>query len=279
MGLEPIEGGDTVINKMPFGGIQNFTPYPQVEKEPEEQVEAKSLTTNSGMVLGPNETMENTLKKYLNKTEKEILEQVMKEAREGPIKQIKSIDNLADKIKSLITVDALREVIKNIVKREFIKGLDKAEADLDMNFVPNGYAIDYLSKHTFDNIKDMTEDLAGKLRAEFERAFMNGEGIPQIRKRVKNIFDVAENRATAIARTEANRISNMGLLEGYKQSGFKGKKKWVAKIDSRTSEICRRLNGQVVGINEKFKDPKTGEEFMVPPAHVNCRSTISFEVE
>jgi SPP1 gp7 family putative phage head morphogenesis protein len=90
------------------------------------------------------------------------------------------------------------------------------------------------------------------------------------------VFDLADSRLNMIARTELNRASNEGALSGYKQSGLKGKKTWLAKLDKDTSPICRFLNGKSVGLNEKFV--YKGEEYDCPPSHPNCRSTLVFEV-
>jgi len=64
-----------------------------------------------------------------------------------------------------------------------------------------------------------------------------------------------------------------------KKSGVEMTKTWLATIDNRTSAICKRLDDQTVKLNEKFKDPKTKEEFDAPPAHVDCRSTVVFNIE
>ena len=120
--------------------------------------------------------------------------------------------------------------------------------------------------------QDMTEELVNDLRAELQRGIINGEGIDTITKRIEKVFDTHENRAEMIARTETNRAENQGKFQAFKQLG-KGYKKWVTHFDNRTSELCKRLNGQIVPLNENFKDPKGEWEGLVPPAHVNCRST------
>jgi SPP1 gp7 family putative phage head morphogenesis protein len=120
----------------------------------------------------------------------------------------------------------------------------------------------------------MTEEIVNDLRAELERGIMQGEGIAKIKDRVKKVFDVGENRAEMIARTETNRAENQGKLKAFESSGVKYKKKWVATLDNRTSHICRRLNGKEVGMEENFDDKDfTGP---CPPAHVDCRSSLIF---
>ncbi|KKL28862.1 hypothetical protein LCGC14_2370890 [marine sediment metagenome] len=53
-------------------------------------------------------------------------------------------------------------------------------------------------------------------------------------------------------------------------------KRWVTHHDDRTSAICKRLDGQTVGIHDNFKDNNTGWAGPTHPSHVNCRSTVIY---
>jgi len=112
------------------------------------------------------------------------------------------------------------------------------------------------------------------LRGELERGVMNNENLKALTERVKGVMNIGEVRAKAIARTESNRAENMGALDGWKQTGIPATKTWAAVMDVNTSAICKALNGQTVGINEKFK--AGGQEFESPPSHPNCRSLLKF---
>jgi SPP1 gp7 family putative phage head morphogenesis protein len=120
----------------------------------------------------------------------------------------------------------------------------------------------------------MNEEMINKLQQQITLGILNRENLEQVRARVKSIMSMSEDRAITIARTETVRALNMGNLEAAKESGINFKKKWDARLDSRTSEVCRALDGQVVGINEKFK--ALGEEYDSAPAHPNCRSRVLF---
>lgn len=155
-------------------------------------------------------------------------------------------------------------------------GWDSAEKQLNRNFMINKRAVQYIQDYAFNNIMDLTEEIKNDLRAELQRGIMSGEGITDLKNRVKKVFDSGENRAEMIARTETTRAENQGKLQAFKSSNEDFLKKWVATKDDRTSEICMRLNGQTVGLNENFKDDETGWEGPAPPAHVNCRSSVVF---
>lgn len=54
-----------------------------------------------------------------------------------------------------------------------------------------------------------------------------------------------------------------GRIEGMRRAGVK-KIRWVSVLDSKTTDICRSLDGRIFDID-------AGE---YPPAHYNCRSTV-----
>lgn len=89
-------------------------------------------------------------------------------------------------------------------------------------------------------------------------------------------------RARAIARTETNDALSRGLTESWRQAEQNGwmpkgtKKRWVAMPEEpSSSEVCQELDGQEVGINEEFSSSEGN--FAGPPAHPNCRSTMTLE--
>ncbi len=184
------------------------------------------------------------------------------------------VEGIKGRLLSLMDPKALTATTSILISKAFNLGLKKAEKDLKLSFTPNQPAVNYIKSYTFQNIKGMTDDTVNKLRQEFERGIMQGEGPAEISKRVEDVFAVSKARANAIARTELNRAFNEANLEGYKQSGIEGEKEWDAILDSKTSDICKTLNDRRVPLDEKFR--YKGQEYTSPPAHVNCRSTMNF---
>lgn len=183
-------------------------------------------------------------------------------------------------VKDLFTMNELKVLSDETIKQNFMVGWESTEKQLARNIFLNKAVLTFLQAHTFENIMDMSEEIKNDLRAELERGIIGGESIPKLTARVEKVFDTTEARATAIARTEVNRAEGNGRLHAFKGSGLKGyKKKWVTHHDERTTPICKRLDGQVVGIEENFKDAKSGFEGPTNPAHVNCRSTVIYVPE
>jgi SPP1 gp7 family putative phage head morphogenesis protein len=178
------------------------------------------------------------------------------------------IDDLINKFMQFLKVNVFGNTVSRVIRNAYSEGLEDVEEQFDMNFIPNGQKITFLEKYTFDNIKGMNEDIAEKLRKELSQAMINNESISSIKKRVKDVMDVAEHRASMIARTEYVRAQNQGSLDGARQSGLKLKKRWDAHLDKRTSTVCRDLDGVTIPLDAKFK--WKGEEFDAPPSHPNC---------
>lgn len=89
-------------------------------------------------------------------------------------------------------------------------------------------------------------------------------------------------RARAIARTESNEALATGIQATWRQAAEQGvmpqdsKKQWTAMRDERMSELCEDLDNQTVGLNETFSsDVEPGFDGPGPPAHVNCRCTLT----
>ena len=241
--------------------------------------EEKALIDNP-LILGPNERMNSDRLKqsivYLMKeNEKKINDLIEKEIGQNKIQEIKSVDELAKKIKEILTFSGLKLISDAVIKNEFMKGWEDSEKQINRNLIVNREAMQFIQDYTFNNIKSMTDEIMTDLRQELERGIMAGEGITKLKDRIGKVFDVGENRADMIARTESNRAENQGKFIAIKNSGEKYKKKWLAAMDERTSEQCKHLNGQIVNLNDNFKDGK-GWEGPCPPAHVDCRSSVIF---
>jgi len=282
-GLDEVEGGDEVKrafseNTFNFGEDKPFN-NPDKNKEPDK--EEKALSTSGADALFPKEgeQLEVYLKKLMKKNERKIVELLEKEKGKDQISQLKSVQDVVKFVNQLLTFEGIKTLSDPAIEKLFTKGWDKSEDRLQRNLEMNKEALEILKKHTFENLKGMTEEIAEDLRQELERGFINAETIEQLKDRVKKVFDVGENRSMMIARTESNRAENQGQLQAMKKSGEKMTKTWLSANDDHTSPLCKRLNGKTVGLNEKFLDSQTKQEFDSPPAHVNCRSTMVYNFE
>ena len=119
-----------------------------------------------------------------------------------------------------------------------------------------------------------------KLREIFKEGFKKNLTIKQIEKKVGENIDLkdrlrineqgekvlsvaSQNRPNMIARTEASRLANHGLLNHYKENKI-DKVQFLAALSERTCPICEGYNSQVFPINESSG---------LIPLHSNCRCT------
>jgi len=124
--------------------------------------------------------------------------------------------------------------------------------------------------------KEVNQTTRDYLKREFVAGLAEGEGIPQLRKRVQKVFENATKaRAEMIARTEIIGSSNYGAMEGYKQAKVP-KKAWLATRDTVTRDEHRNIDGEEVGIDEKFSNGLRypGDPSGPPESVINCRCTI-----
>ena len=278
-GLDGVEWGDEPV-KTSFG-----MPFNQGFEE--EESGSKSVLTKS-VSVNPNE-FANFLEDYYSGIEKKVLAAIKRFKISGEvIKCVKSNKSLGSFVRSLIMLfngAKLNKEVRNVVKTEFVKGITEAEKQTGVQIgFQEKYApiIDNLSKEEIDGyvlpdgtqwfgINGVNEDLKRRIHQSVMDGLNSEEDLKQISARVKNIFGDAKGwEAMRIARTESNRLANLGAVKGYADSGVRGKKVWLSTKDSRTSDICRRLDGQKALPHEAFTDPGTGKQFLAPPSHPNC---------
>lgn len=91
--------------------------------------------------------------------------------------------------------------------------------------------------------------------------------IPERNQADPAVWRRARNEASILVRTTTNAVQNDAALESYRAAGdeISNSYRWLSIRDSRTSPICRALDGRVF----RYSD----ETAPRPPAHLNCRST------
>ncbi len=109
---------------------------------------------------------------------------------------------------------------------------------------------------------ETTDDIARRLKGRLR--FGQKGSVKQIASAGGQSTTVANNQVVALVRTSINQVANAASQQVYEANQDITKKyRYVATLDSRTSAICRALDGREF---EYGKGPK-------PPQHFNCRST------
>ena len=112
-----------------------------------------------------------------------------------------------------------------------------------------------------------TDKLARTVKQEIVNGMIQGINLQAMTKRVSERFETAKkNDVERLLRTEVNYTLNQATLDGYKEAGIE-KYEFSATLDSRTSQICSELHGEV------FEIKKIAVGLNYPPMHPRCRST------
>ncbi len=120
-------------------------------------------------------------------------------------------------------------------------------------------------------LSEFGDKKARQIEQYIRDGFALGETTDQIASRIRDTAFMMKSQAKALARTIVNHTAtqarnttmkeNTDILDGYK---------WIATLDSRTSLVCASRDGILYDMDDN--NPK-------PPAHFNCRSTITYVVK
>ena len=142
--------------------------------------------------------------------------------------------------------------------------------------LPNGQVVEKA-------FRGIAEDQAALFAKTVRQGLLTGETTPEIARRLKGELRfgqpgsakqiiqkggqataVANNQVATLVRTSINQVTNAASQQVYEANQDITKKyRYVATLDTKTSAICRSLDGQEFPYG---KGP-------TPPQHFNCRST------
>lgn len=155
--------------------------------------------------------------------------------------------------------DTYQEVMKDLgIKSMFSDSMAKAVIDRPWS------GANYSSR-----LWGNSERLARVLKQEVTTGMIQGINLKTMGKRISDKIEGAKkNDVERLLRTEVNYTLNQATLDGYKDAKVE-KYEFDATLDSRTSQICAELNGEVFEVN------KAAVGVNYPPMHPRCRSTTS----
>lgn len=119
-----------------------------------------------------------------------------------------------------------------------------------------------------------------KVENSARRAWVEGRTTSQFVREIRGtkankfkdglVQGVSRRQAEAVARTSVQHMASESRMAVWKANKSLGQKyRYVATLDSRTTAVCRSLDGKVF---ELGKGPR-------PPVHIGCRSTTILELE
>lgn len=125
---------------------------------------------------------------------------------------------------------------------------------------------DWSGGHYSKRIWQNTNALAGELQNTLLKGVLTGASSGRMANEIQQRFHASYSRALTLTRTESSHCANSAELRRYEETGVK-KYRYVATLDSHTSDICQELDGQEFPV----EDASPGTNY--PPMHPRCRST------
>ncbi|WP_237133799.1 minor capsid protein [Pseudohongiella sp. O18] len=124
-------------------------------------------------------------------------------------------------------------------------------------------------------VKDWSATEVKRVSGAIRQGYFEGQTTSQILQRVRGtrangyrdgILAISNRNAEAVVRTAVQHVASISRQETWSQNpDIVEGVEWVSTLDSRTTQVCRSLDGQVYPIG---KGPR-------PPIHIRCRSTTA----
>ena len=124
----------------------------------------------------------------------------------------------------------------------------------------------YFGNNYSTRVWNNEKNLMYVLNQEIPRGLTLGYNPKKLARLVDKKLDTNYNNTVRLIRTEYAKTLNDATIQGYKACGIK-QYEILATLDSRTSDICRSLDGNVYDVSEA----EVGINY--PPFHPNCRTT------
>lgn len=125
------------------------------------------------------------------------------------------------------------------------------------------------------------EDTAFRFAAQVRQGIVNGETQERIVQRIvgkrgePGIMEIARRNARTLVHSSVLTAANRARLETFRRNArlLKGVR-WLSTLDGHVCKQCAALDGQAWNLDgEKLKGTRV--DFMLPPAHWNCRCIAS----
>jgi HK97 family phage portal protein len=102
-------------------------------------------------------------------------------------------------------------------------------------------------------IKRVTANVRAHIQQTIAEGIRNGESSDQIAARIRQGFDIERSKSITIARTETAQAFGGGRYNAMLQTGIVFQE-WITSRDTRVRESHADIDGEVVGVGERFSN-------------------------
>ena len=177
----------------------------------------------------------------------------------------KAIDNLYIQNEKEVT-EGLKEVYKTM-NREASVDLNVAFNTINEKLIEEVVKTNWSGLTFSDRIWEHRRKLVLTIKEELSKGLIRGDSLQDISRIMAEKLNNSYSNAMRLVRTESCWVMNEATVNNYKENDIK-EYEFMAFLDSKTSKVCRKLDGKKVSIEEY----QAGVN--LPPLHPNCRSCI-----
>jgi HK97 family phage portal protein len=151
-----------------------------------------------------------------------------------------------------------------------------AELGISFDLLQPGL-LEYVQKEAAWLVTQVGDTTKQAIRDELAAGLLEGEGIPEMAKRIEGAGAFSRSRAELIARSEVTRVSNGAshdsMTSYVAENGGTVTKSWLTAGDSRVRDAHAAMEGETRPLGEAFSN---GEMY---PSEPNCRCAITHSLE
>lgn len=155
---------------------------------------------------------------------------------------------------------------KTIFNQQQLLGFSDSFAMLGINAIKKAVQTTYMADNYSKVLWRNKEQLLNILNQQIPQGIILGYNPKKVASIASKQLGAKYKSAVRLIRTEYNLILNDAAAKGYKESNIE-RYEILATLDSRTSDICREMDGEIMELSKK----EVGVNY--PPFHPNCRTT------
>ena len=288
--MEPIEGGDTLVNPTATAPVAFQMIDRPVKKSFKNAVNfyllksaVEEFNTNFDKSV---QKMVEAISPIFTKMKNKVLNSLPKDLNK--IEKVDWINTIAASLDSE-TKTMMEELINRNTETmtETVASSLRRSSRSSRNIEQRTQTIVNNNKEHIEKWAEESADLIIKTNKEhlahyLEKAVRENQEIDTVRKNIEQMFEGnAEQRfprAQLIARTEANRTVNFSKVEAAIDSGFTHLQ-WITTMDGKERHTHAEANGQIIKIGDKFEvggiEMAYPGDSSAPPEEVcNCRCSV-----
>lgn len=167
--------------------------------------------------------------------------------------------------------DLLEDIAKDtyyqtIYEVQVGRGIGHAFGKLDKKTIEDILNHPWSGDNYSNRIWKQKDKLADTIKQELTQKFIQGKDAKTTARAVAEKMNVSYRNAATLVQTETSYVIGEATARGYETTNVE-KYEILATLDTHTSDICRKEDGEVYDL----KDKKIGVNY--PPFHIRCRTT------